>query len=459
MPNSVFNPCDQYKAMQEKWSLIHDLLGGTLAMRAAGKKWLPQEPAEQDDAYDIRLNRNVLFNAYADTIDRLVAKPFSKGVTVSDGLPDQLKPLIENTDRAGRSLFTFATDIFRAALNYGMTHILVDFPRMPEGATLADERAIGMPRFVHIPPPSLIGWGVKDSVPTHLRVLETTYEEAPGSWETQKVEQVRVIYPDRWELYRRNKETSTDVLSDEGVLTIGSIPLVTIYFKQEGALLADPPLEDLAWLNLSHWQSSADQRAILRFARRGLLFMRGLSEEDMDKKIQIGPNQVFRTTSETAEVRVVEHSGQAIAAGRQDLVDTEAKMETLGLAPLMTKAGGLTATGRAIDEARAVTDLQQWTSEVAKGLTNCFQKAAEWIKTTLPDKFEVSLFKDFAILGAQVTSEVQSLIALSQSGKISGETLLTEVRRRGLLSETLNIKDELERAKDESPTFGSSFGA
>ena len=43
-------PCTGYERMSPSWRLIHDLLGGTQAMRDASREWLPQEPAESSTA-------------------------------------------------------------------------------------------------------------------------------------------------------------------------------------------------------------------------------------------------------------------------------------------------------------------------------------------------------------------------------------------------------------------------
>ena len=45
---------DTVKRMAEAWAVIDPLMGGTQAMRKAGKKLLPQQPREDDEDYEIR---------------------------------------------------------------------------------------------------------------------------------------------------------------------------------------------------------------------------------------------------------------------------------------------------------------------------------------------------------------------------------------------------------------------
>ena len=57
-----------------------------------------------------------------------------------------------------------------------------------------------------------------------------------------------------------------------------------------GFMTAHPPLMDLAWLNLAHWQSASDQRHILHVARVPILFGRNLTlPED---GLALGPNRL-----------------------------------------------------------------------------------------------------------------------------------------------------------------------
>jgi hypothetical protein len=112
------------------WTLAAALLGGTTAMRAAGKTYLPQWPGEPDDAYEKRLKVAVLFPAYKRTVSTLSGKPFSKPITIGEGVPEQMQEWLEDCDLQGRSLHVFASDMFQLALGYGMAGILVEYPRV-----------------------------------------------------------------------------------------------------------------------------------------------------------------------------------------------------------------------------------------------------------------------------------------------------------------------------------------
>jgi len=452
-------PCPAYHEMRKKWDLVDDLLGGTLRMRQAGTKWLPQEPAEKDEAYTIRLERTTLYNAYRDTLDRLCSKPFGKAVSVTDTGQQQLDKIKLNVDKTSKTLTPFAREVFYTGLNKGLAHILVDYPTMPKGATLADERRLGIPSFVNIDPARLVGWSYSyDELgnPTldHIRIKEVLSLEDQLFNQSTKT-RYRVFRKNTWEVYEE-KDGQVNKIG-EGVNTLGVVPLVTIYFNRSGLMTADPPLEDLAWVNLSHWQSFADQRNMLRFARRALLLASGLDDDDMDKAIQIGPNQVFRTKSKDAKMTVVETSGAGLTAGRVDLQDLEEKMEILGMQPSIRKSGSATATGRAIDEGRAISDLESWVEATEGGLTDCYALAAKWVNFELPKDFKVDIFNDFNVLGTASREKLDFLLKSVMAGKISHLRFMKEVRRLGGIDEAADVEVEVTEAKTESEeTFGNA---
>ena len=452
-----------YQAMQEHWDLLHALLGGTIAMRAAGETRLPKEPEESPAAYKVRLNRSFLYNAYRDTIRRLSSKPFSRPVTFQGVLPEVLDALQEDVDNTGRTLTSFAKGLFESGETYGLTHVLVDYPRISTSANKKEEKeAGGRPLFVEVTPPQLLGWRTSQApgeAPrlTDVRIYERQVRDT-GTYGDEEVECIRRLTETEWELWELKDEGDGKdpewIKVDYGIHTFGRVPLVTCYFDQTGFLTGSPPLEDLAWLNLAHWQSLSDQRNILRIARVAILFGTGFTGEEISKKIIVGPDRMVRTTSKDAKLAYVEHSGKAIGAGEEDLKRLEERMEVMGLQPLLKRSGGETATGRVIDESRVQSDVQAWIRSIEATLTQAYGMAAEWLKVTIPADFVVDVFNDFG-LTLKGAEDIQSLLKARQQREITHVTFLREIKRRGLLSETVDIDEEISNLESEGPSLGT----
>lgn len=432
-------------------------------MRAAGVRWLPKEEAESEKSYKARLKQSFLYGAYNDTVTKLITKPFSRPVLIQgEKVPDKLASIELDVDQTGKNLTAFAQEVLESAIDYGMTHILVDHPTLPKDATLADEREAGArPTLVHVRPPALLGWktaGMKEGFRlTEVRIKETR-EESKDTYGDDLVEYVRVIRENNWEVWKKSSGTGWAIES-QGENGLGKVPLVTIYLNRKGLLEAVPALDDLAWLNIEHWQSRSAHRNILSFARFGILFGAGFSPDEVKAGLEIGPRRLVTSVNPDARLAYVEHSGAAIQAGERDERAIEQRMEVLGLQPFVQRQGVETATGKQIQDAKTLSTIQSWVRKCETGITDAYRLGAEWAGIKLPESFKVDIYTDFD-LGILGSEEVRVLLDMALAGKLSDETFLEEVRRRGILKEGLDIKQELDKIADQPPPapVGPAFG-
>jgi hypothetical protein len=459
-PGAIDTPNRAWLAMNDKWTLLNALRGGTQAMRAGREAWLPKEKNEDPIMYEARLGKSFLFNGYADTIDKLVSKPFARPVQIQEdgGLPDRLRAIAADVDKTGKDLTQFSREVFDAAMNYGLTHVLVDFPTTEgQKLTLEDERTLGIrPVFIHVPPTSLIGWQT-EYADNGLETLKSirfseTRTEADGNYGEQEVHYIRVYTKTAWEVHRKMDGETEYTLHKSGTHTFGRVPLFTMYFNRKAFMIADPPLEDLAWMNLVHWQSYSDHRNALRFARIGLLFFAGVDQDQMEQGITIGPGRVIRTRDPNGKMMYVEQNGAAIAAGERDLKAIEDRMEALGMQPLVSRPGTQTATGKSIDEARTHSAIKAWVRACENFIETLYDAASRWTSDTLPEKFAVDISDDFGIQLSGAT-DMSILVQIRQAGELSRATFLKEAKRRGFLADEVDVDSEMEAIEDDAPLY------
>jgi hypothetical protein len=450
---------DEANALRQRWVLIDTLLGGTWAMRAAREKYLQRWPQEDQASYDYRLQTSTLFNAYGRTIDNMASKPFSEPIRWSD-IEKTVEDWFDNIDMQGRNLDVFAHEIFKTALAYGLTHVLVEYPKTvladgtPIAPTLADERAMGArPYLVHLKPSSVIGWksekinGVETLI--QARILEAV-SVPDGEFGSGNVDQVRVLTPGAWKIYRQNAQTKEWILSDEGVTSLDYIPLVTLYTHRTGFMQATPPLSDLADLNVQHWNSSSDQYSILHTARVPILAITGVDDQT---KIVVGAKAALMLPL-GADAKFVEHSGAAISAGSESLHDLEEQMRTMGAELLVSKPGDMTATQSSIDTAQAQCQLSAMAGQLEDVLDQVIDIMAEW--AGLPEQGDVDVFDDFAaapIQGAAVQPFVAALVTLVASDMLSKEAAFAELQRYGIINPDLDFETEAEKISSALPVL------
>jgi hypothetical protein len=123
-----------------------------------------------------------------------------------------------------------------------------------------------------------------------LRLYECI--EVPyGDWGSEVVEQVRVLEPGKFRLYRKRASKGQDFEAGrrrQRHNTTKEIPFAVAYANRTAWMESTPPLEEVAWLNLQHYRLRSDQTNLLHIAAVPKQFLYGFPAE-VDK-ILAGPN-------------------------------------------------------------------------------------------------------------------------------------------------------------------------
>ncbi len=446
-----------YDSMLPSWTKVQTVLDGTKALRSAGRTFLPQHAGETDIAYNERLTKCTLLNLTKITLNSWVGRPFSDPIVFTDVPPD-LEELLSNVDLVGNDVHVFSRDWFSEGIAKAYSHVYVDYPRIVEGEvprTLADDRIENVrPYWVRIRPEQLF---FADSevidgleVLREIRIMEDVAVRV-GFAETF-VPQIRRIFMDatgvvQIELYQQleAKKKQEWRLVDQYSISLPVIPLVTFYSDRQTFMVGCPPLEDLADLNVAHWQSTSDQRAVLTVARFPILALSG--GVDDNNVLTMGPNQWLYSPDPASKFYYVEHSGAAIEAGRKDLLDLEDQMAEYGAEFLKKRPGNQTATARALDSAEATSPLQDIVRRFGYALNQALDLTAMWLKVESGGTAELST--DFGPEDVD-QAELNTLRETRKMRDISRAAYLLELKRRGLLDDEYNAEDDLTEIEKES---------
>lgn len=461
MSDTVAKRSDTVAAMVAAAAKGRALMGGSDAMRAAGETYLPRFKAEDQIDYTARLNSSWLFNGLRKTVKDMTGRVFDKPAEISEG-PERLIDWAENIDMQGQDLSVFASKVFKDGFIPGISFIMVDAPRR-EGTTTRQQAASeGLrPYLVHLQVEEVLGWKTATYGNTlaisQFRIMETVQEPDPvDEFAQESVQQVRVL--DRLDtgvqvrIYRQNANQQWTVF-DEYTTEAPEITVIPYYAQRTGFFTGEPVLEDLADVNIAHWQSQSDQRNILHFARVPILHASG---RDDDEPLTISAGTAVQSRDAQARLEWVEHKGQAIGAGRQDLKDLEFQMEALGLQLLVDRAQ--TATGAALDSAKETSTLAM----MADSLKDALEQALQWMCDyggLGEQSVTVAVNKEFGI-SMLTPQEVTAMLTAVNTGTLSRETFLEELKRRGFVRADLDTQEEMDRIDSEGPdlTGGDNGG-
>lgn len=451
-----------YQAMEGKWSMIMTLMGGTEAMRAAERQYLPQHAEESNENYNERLERNTLFNMFELTLDSLVGKPFVEPIKMGDDVPQDIVDMMQDADLQGNDITSFCREWLRDSIAKGFSHCYIDMPKLTTedktNRTHADDiTEQRRPYWTLIRPENLIFayaevvGGVERL--THVRWLETAIE-MQGFAEVIK-QRIRIIEIGRWELWEfqqtDEKKDPIWVRIDEGTSDLNYIPLVTYYANRSGFMTSKPPLEDLAYLNIRHWQSTSDQINVLTVARFPMLAVSGAQIGQGDQKsMAIGPRQLLATRDANGKYYYVEHSGKAIESGRQDLSDIEDRMASYGAEFLRRKIGGRTATERSLDSSEAISPLRDMVNRFVVSVNRALNYTGDWIGEA--DGGSVTINTDFTEEDVN-TAYLSALGDARKRGDLSRRTFLTELKRLEVVSPDLDVDAEMDQIEHEAKTL------
>ena len=451
MTKSVRQQSAAVVAQARHWPIIAALQGGTSALRDAGEAYLPKWPNEDAESYTARLSTATLYPAFARTVEVMAAKPFSRPLTLADNVPTRMVEWLNDCDLKGHNLHVFAGQLSRDVVSYGISGVLVDYPKVSNIKTQAEEKAIAArPYFTRYAPGTVLGWktmiisGYEKL--TQLRLLETVTED-DGDFGEKVVEQVRVLYPGKWEVWRKEDKKEDWGIFDEGVTTLNEIPFVFFYGIRKDTGIGLPPLVELAYQNVEHWQSSSDQQTILHVARVPILTIIGA---DDNTSITVGSKSAVKIPM-NGDMKFVEHSGSAIEAGRKSILDLEERMRQTGAELLVLKPGDVTATQVTSEDQANRCTLQRIAEDMEDALDQCLQYMADWVGEA--EGGNVAVFKDF---GAATLAEASAelLLKTNQAGKLSDETYFNELKRRGIYAPDSTWDDEKERIDGQGTALG-----
>jgi hypothetical protein len=451
MANNVGVWSGTRKEMETAWELVRILRSGTRAMRDAGTRYTPamRKETKQAGRYGQRLARTVLFPIYDRTVRKIASLPFSKPPQVTGELPEPLDRIAENADRQGTSLASFAQSIYEDAVDRGLGLFLVD--NVPtQGMTLVEaDRADARPYFRRIAPDNFVGCrttmrnGIE--VVTELRFRSWYYTDTPVGdalsdmvevWTEQNVQRwVRAgsdTEPDRERLAEREYLSGYRLL---GEIAHGfpGIPLVAMYTRRIGTLHGEPPMEDLAWQNVAHWNSTSLQGEALAYGRFPVMTLRGVSRDVAESKPEVGPGATITDPSDTMEVKFVEIAGTSLAAGEVEIKRIEERCQALGMQPLMAVAGPSTATGEVRADSNEKSEAQRWIEALEWAVYQGFGFAAQWLGQELPEDWNWTLYRDSSLIAGKAT-DVPVVMQLLAAKQIPLAVGLRELAARGVLS-------------------------
>ena len=430
--NKVNDPNQAWLNMQPRWVLLEALLGGTYEMRSKHRKYLPQEPRETDASYDNRLARSCLSPLYSRLEKMLAGMLTRKPVRLND-VADVIREQLFDVNLLGDDLNIWTYEVARKVIRYGHCGVLVDAPSEGQG---------GRPYWVSYVPRDIIGWRTEKiegrETLVQLRLAEKVVEP-DGLYGEKEVEQIRVLTPGTFEIHRKDKDKSDWVKVEEGATSLDRIPFSVAYSNRVGMLESRPPMEDIAELNLKHYQVSSDHSHMLHISAVPMLGFFGFPASA--EEVSAGPGEAI-CFPESGRAEYIEPGGSSFTAQSQQIESIEKQINDLGLASVLgQKLSAETAESKKIDRSQGDSTMQVIAQQMQDLIDNCLTFHAEY----LGSEEAGSCFVNRDFLASRLDpQDIQSLLSLYTAGTITQETLLKQLQEGEVLGDEFELEMEVE---------------
>ena len=441
--SQVNDPNSAWRNQEPHWMLIEDLMGGTYEIRRRHRRYLPQEPREQDVSYDRRLSTSIC-PPYYQRLERMLAGMLTRKPVRLNDTSDQIREQLFNVDLNGNDLNVWTYETARKMIRYGHVGVLVDAPR--DG---------GRPYWTSYTPRDILGWRT-EIIDGEQKLMQLRLSESiivpDGEYGEKQVQQIRVLSPGEFKLFQRDEKKGDFRIVDEGRTSLKRIPFGVAYANRVNTLESRPPLEDIANLNLKAYQIQSDLDNQLHISAVPMLAFYGFPTAA--EEVSAGPGEAIAFPAD-GRAEYIAPSSDAFASQFQRLDQIEKQINELGLSAVLgQKLSAETAEAKRLDRSQGDSTMMVIAQNMQDMIDNCLQYHAEYLGDRQPGSSYVN--RDF--LGSRLEpQEIQALLQLYTAGTITQETLLMQLSEGEVLGDDFDVEEELDATQngglmDATPT-------
>jgi len=419
----------------------------------ASDEYLPQDYLEEDKSYQVRKTRSQssFQNYYCHLRDLVCGTALRKGVGIPENIAPEWGNFFEDVDLEGHSVLSFAKEAFTEALDGGVSGIWVEYTKLPENLSAAEERRLNpRPYFVLMRMEQVLecrydvfnaqigAQSVFGAFPTYLRIkTEVRRQSEQNEFFEEVIPAVRVYdianladnsvselsdEPEpaipqqrvRCRLYtKKNEPGNVDkyLLEETTYLSIPFIPFVPVFGgKKEAFFRARPLLFDIARLNLNHWSISADLAETIHLTSSPILTGTGVRPDD---EIKAGAGRALFSQNPDAKFDLMSASMEGASVTLENLRRIEQAMERLAAVAMTTgKTQAESGFAKLLDRSQSDSQL----AVLVQGLEDALNRALLYASAyrSIPE-VRVTISKNFI----PVKLHSQQVMALSSLFKDS----------------------------------------
>lgn len=442
-----------YLEQYSSWVLIRDCIAGEQRIKSRRTTYLPTLEKQTTKNYEHYLRYAYFLNGVEKTVTQLTGQVFRRRPSFSH-IPSSLP--ISRITKSGESLETFLQTVVREILTTGRYGILLDRPVSPAlSPYLAGYRA-----------EDILMWRVQEINGLFQLTLVVLHESVEvfneEKFKIETYSQLRFLrlvpdkVPGTYRYIQEIRDPKELTLISTVIPTHRGSPLNYIPFQFFGPYaltpeMPKPPLLDIAFVNLSHYRSTADLEQGRHYAATPTYYIKGAginnqpSGEGPAQEFIVGPNNIWMLDSGD-EADILEFKGEGLKYLENAVTSKEAQMLSLGSRLVgqqeKTAAQSKLQTSEQAQGERSV--LLSITNIVNSGVSNLLEWMRIWEDAPLsegkPPSVELNQEFGDTIITAR---ELRAIESLYESGMLPPEGLYKTFRDAGVIPSSMDF-DEFE---------------
>jgi hypothetical protein len=423
-----------YDDSKEKWTRVRDSYLGSDAIKSKGEIYLPKLSSQEKGEYDAYVMRSMYVNAIKNTVQGLVGAVMRINPVIN--APDRIMELAQDITGTGVSLNDFISNMLSEQLLMGRQGVMID--RTTERAYLSGYTTEQMTNWME-----------------DVIVLKETYlqQDLNDNYSQSYEVQFRELLIDEngeflVRLWKDNEgwSISQEIYPTKVGQPLDMIPFVAISGNELNMNPTQPPLMSLVDTNLSMYRTSADLEHGRHFTALPTPYVTGI---DGDSELRIGSGSAWILPDSSSKAGYLEFTGQGLQALEKAVEEKRSIMAGLGASLLQTQKNGVeSAESLRLRQNSEASVLVGAVLSVQEGIGKALSIMAEW--EGVSGDIEVELNTDFVDTKI-LPEELTALMGAWQSGAISHETFLHNMKKGEILPVEVTVEDEKDRIDLQNP--------
>ena len=423
-----------YTDTENKWTRVRDSFLGSDAVKVKGEVYLPKLSSQDKDQYASYVMRAMYVNAIKNTVQGLVGAVMRIDPIIN--APDRILELAEDITGTGVTLNDFISNMLSEQLLMGRQGVLID--RTTERAYLSGYTTEQMTNWmdgVIVLKESYVSHDINDPYDMDY---EVQYRELMIDEDGKYLVRIWREY-EGWSIWNEIYPTKVGQALD-------SIPFVALSGNELNLNPTQPPLMSLVDTNLSMYRTSADLEHGRHFTALPTPYVTGI---DGDSELRIGSGTAWILPDSSSKAGYLEFTGQGLQALEKAIDEKRGIMASLGASLLQTQKTGVeSADALRLRQNSEASVLIGAVLSVQEGIAKALSIMADW--EGVSGDIEVSLNTDFTDtkINAQ---DLTALMGAWQSGGISHETFLHNMKKGEVIPDDVSVEDEKSRIDMQNP--------